>query len=121
MVNLFEIVEQIRKLVKEKGHEDTLDSVYKKLLFAFVELAEATDVWKKNIMGTDNKIISPSKETLDKFEEELIDTLFYIMDAYGIVHREFKDISQTPDKVFCDKLAKNFGRSKHYGRPEMVT
>jgi len=34
MVHLYECMEHIRKLVKEKGHEDTLDAFPLKCLFA---------------------------------------------------------------------------------------
>lgn len=97
----------IRVLVKEKGHEDTLEDFNKKLLFTFIELGEASDVWKKHAF---------SKEYLPKLTEELIDIIFYVLDAYGLLVRELGVPS--PDEVFTKKLEKNLKRKKRYGRPE---
>jgi len=97
----------IRILVREKGHEDTLDNFEKKLLFAFVELGEATDVWKKHGFN---------KKYLPELSEELIDVLFYVLDAYGLLFRELGIPS--PDKIFVEKMLGNMKREYKYGRPK---
>jgi len=97
----------IRILVREKGHEDTLEDFSKKLLFAFIELGEASDIWKKHVFD---------KKYLPELAEELIDVIFYILDAYGLLFRELGISS--PDKVFFEKLERNMKRGFRYGRPE---
>ena len=104
MVHLYECMEHIRKLVKEKGHEDTLEAFPLKCLFAIVEISEAVDEWKKNEFKNKDHIV-----------EELIDAIFYILDAYGLLVRDLN--VELPDKVFWDKLKKNFKRRYRYGRP----
>lgn len=105
MPTLTECMEDIRKLVKEKGHEDTIEKFNTKLLFAFVELGEATDIWKKHGLALPEEIA-----------EELIDAIFYILDAYGLLCRELN--VETPDKMFLKKLEKNMNRKHKYGRPK---
>jgi len=46
----------------------------------------------------------------------LIDAIFYILDAYGLLVRDL-DV-ELPDKVFWNKLKRNFKRRYRYGRPE---
>jgi NTP pyrophosphatase (non-canonical NTP hydrolase) len=101
----------IRELVKAKGHEDDCsdNAILKKGLFAIMETSEAMEIVKKK--GIDNL----TREELDKLSEELIDVIFYILDIYGILKRD-KGI-ESPDKIFVDKLKKNFSREYYYGRP----
>lgn len=107
MPTLEECMYGIRLLVRKKGHEDTLDCFSDKLLFALIELGEASDVWKKNGFN---------KKYLLKLSEELIDVIFYVLDAYGLLFRELGIPS--PDKVFIDKMERNMKRKFRYGRSE---
>lgn len=107
MPTLEECMQGIRILVREKKHGDTLDDFEKKLLFAFIELGEASNIWKKH--GFD-------KEHLPKLAEELLDVIFYILDGYGLLFRELGISS--PDKVFLEKLEQNMKREVRYGRPK---
>jgi NTP pyrophosphatase (non-canonical NTP hydrolase) len=59
---------EIDALVVAKGFYNSRGDVSKKLLFAFIELGEATDAWKKGL----------SEETV---AEELVDVIFYVLDA----------------------------------------
>jgi len=102
-------MKEIRKLVKAKGHEDSLSSVQLKLLFAVCEIAEAVDAWKK--WGWDGQY------NIDKICREIIDSIFYLLDAYGIIKREFPD-TPSPDDTFLQKLRYNWNRGWRYGRPE---
>jgi len=52
----------------EKGFYNNREDIPKKLLFAFIELGEASDTWKKG-------------ESEEKIGEELVDVLFYILDT----------------------------------------
>lgn len=119
MPTLTECMESIRGLVKEKGHGDTLEDFSNKLLFAFVELGEATDIWKKHGLNPTefkHQVISPTNiyYPSEEIAEELIDVIFYILDAYGLLCRELN--IKDPDEMFLQKLNKNFKRSYRYGR-----
>ena len=59
---------EIETLVITKGFYNQPRDIPKKLLFAFIELGEASDAWKKG-------------ETEEKIAEELIDVIFYILDT----------------------------------------
>ena len=59
---------EIANLVLLKGFYNRLEDIPKKFLFAFIELGEASDAWKKG-------------EPEERIAEELIDTIFYILDA----------------------------------------
>lgn len=87
----------VEKLVKEKGFGNTPDEIANKLLFAFIELGEAGDSWKKG---------KPTEETI----EELIDVIFYVLDASRLIAPE-----ANLDEVFEKKWAKNMGRDFRYG------
>jgi NTP pyrophosphatase (non-canonical NTP hydrolase) len=119
MPTLEECMKKIRTLVKEKGHEDTLGDFKEKLLWAFVELGEATDVFKKHGFMPykeehGNTGIFIEVDPKEKITEELIDAIFYILDAYGLM---FRDLGvPSPDKVFMEKWKKNMGRGHRYGR-----
>lgn len=111
MPTLTECTESIRELCKEKGHGNKLEDVPNKLLFAIVEIGEAVDIWKKNGFTKDNW----------KMGEELIDSIFYVLDAYGIMRRDLQRIGNSlpdPDTMFEYKLRKNLNREYKYGRPE---
>lgn len=88
---------KIGELVVAKGFGNTQDEIPNKLLFAFIELGEAGDSWKKG---------RPKEETI----EELIDVLFYVLDASRLI-----DPKVNLDDVFERKLAKNFSRPHRYG------
>jgi NTP pyrophosphatase (non-canonical NTP hydrolase) len=104
-LSLKEKMNQIRKLVEIKGHGSKLKDIPFKLLFAINEICEAVDNWKKN-----------EYENVNEIAEELIDAIFYILDAYGILYREFDIID--PDNMFYKKLEKNYKRPYRYGRSD---
>jgi NTP pyrophosphatase (non-canonical NTP hydrolase) len=88
---------KIEELVKAKGFGNKPDDVANKLLFAFIELGEAGDSWKKG---------KPKDETI----EELVDVIFYVLDASRLV-----DPGANMDEVFEKKWAKNMNRGYQYG------
>src|SRR5512136_598600 len=96
-MHLEEMKSEIEKLVIAKGFYNKPEDIPKKLLFAFIELGEASDAWKKG-MGE------------EKIAEELIDTIFYILDASRLACP-----NMNMDEVFMKKLAKNLGRPFQYG------
>ena len=97
MPTLEEAKSLVEKLVREKGFGNTPDEIANKLLFAFIELGEAGDSWKKG---------KQSEETI----EELIDVLFYVLDASRLI-APGADL----DEVFLKKWKKNMGRAYQYG------
>lgn len=88
---------KVAELVESKGFGNTPEEIPNKLLFAFIELGEAGDSWKK---------AKPKAETI----EELIDVIFYVLDASRLI-----DPSANLDEVFERKLAKNLNRPHRYG------
>jgi len=88
---------EIERLVIEKGFYNNPEDIPKKLLFAFIELGEASDAWKKGLPQ-------------EKIAEELIDVMFYILDASRLACP-----NMNLDQVFNMKLAKNLGRPYQYG------
>jgi NTP pyrophosphatase (non-canonical NTP hydrolase) len=88
---------EIAALVVEKGFYNTREDVPKKLLFAFIELGEASDAWKKGASQTN-------------IAEELVDVIFYVLDASRLACP-----SMDMDVVFKQKLAKNRSREYQYG------
>ena len=96
-MNLEEMKQEIEKLVVIKGFYNTPEDVPKKLLFAFIELGEASDAWKKG-------------EAEEKIAEELIDVIFYVLDASRLVCPTIN-----MDEMFRKKLEKNLGRPFQYG------
>ena len=46
-MHLEEMKKKIERLVLEKGFYNKPEDIPKKLLFAFIELGEASDAWKK--------------------------------------------------------------------------
>ena len=88
---------KVEELVVAKGFGNTPEEIANKLLFAFIELGEAGDSWKKG---------RPKDETI----EELIDVIFYVLDASRLI-----DPKADLDEVFEKKWAKNMGRGYQYG------
>lgn len=93
---------EIEKLVLEKGFYNRPVDIPKKLLFAFVELGEASDAWKKG--GSEEEIA-----------EELIDVLFYVLDASRLACPTI-DL----DEMFLKKLERNRKRVYQYGEGHRV-
>jgi NTP pyrophosphatase (non-canonical NTP hydrolase) len=96
-MHLEEMKKAIETLVLEKGFYNKPEDIPKKLLFAFIELGEASDAWKKG-------------QPEEKIAEELIDVIFYVLDA-----SRFACPSVDMDEVFRKKLEKNFSRPYQYG------
>jgi NTP pyrophosphatase (non-canonical NTP hydrolase) len=88
---------EIEALVLEKGFYNKPEDIPKKLLFAFIELGEASDAWKK-------------AESEEKIAEELIDVIFYVLDASRLACP-----SANMDEMFKKKLEKNRSRPYQYG------
>ena len=97
MPTLEEAKKKVEELVRAKGFGNTPDEIANKLLFAFIELGEAGDSWKKG---------KPTDETI----EELIDVIFYVLDASRLIAPE-----ANLDEVFERKWMKNMGRAFRYG------
>ena len=93
-MHLEEMKKEIEMLVLEKGFYNTSKDTPKKLLFAFIELGEASDKWKKG-MGE------------EEIAEEFIDVIFYLLDASRLACP-----SINLDEVFKKKLEKNGNSSK---------
>ena len=96
-MHLEEMKKEIETLVLEKGFYNKPEDTPKKLLFAFIELGEASDAWKK---GEREEVIA----------EELIDTMFYILDASRLACP-----SINMDEMFKKKLTENQRRPFRYG------
>src|SRR5512136_1092404 len=88
---------EIETLVLSKGFYNKPEDIPKKLLFAFIELGEASDAWKKG-------------EPEEKIAEELIDVIFYVLDTSRLACP-----SVNMDDMFRKKLEKNLGRPFQYG------
>ena len=96
-MNLEEMKREIEALVLAKGFYNTREDIPKKLLFAFIELGEAADAWKKGLSE-------------EKIAEELIDVIFYVLDASRLACP-----SVNMDEMFRKKLEKNKNRPYQYG------
>ena len=96
-MHLEDMKTEIGKLVLEKGFYNRLEDIPKKLLFAFIELGEASDAWKKG-------------ESEEKIAEELVDVIFYVLDASRLACP-----SINMDEMFKKKLEKNKNREFQYG------
>jgi NTP pyrophosphatase (non-canonical NTP hydrolase) len=96
-MQLEEMKKEIENLVLEKGFYNTPEDIPKKLLFAFIELGEASDAWKKGASE-------------EKIAEELVDVLFYVLDASRLACP-----SINMDVMFRKKLDKNLSRPYQYG------
>jgi NTP pyrophosphatase (non-canonical NTP hydrolase) len=95
-MHLEEMKNEIEVLVIEKGFYNKPEDIPKKLLFAFIELGEASDAWKKG-------------EPEEKIAEELIDVIFYVLDAS---HLACQTVNM--DAMFQKKLEKNRSRPYQY-------
>ncbi len=96
-MHLEEMKREIENLVLTKGFYNKPEDIPKKLLFAFIELGEASDAWKKG-------------ESEEKIAEELIDVIFYVLDASRLACP-----TMNMDCVFEKKLRKNLDRPFQYG------
>ncbi len=96
-MHLEEMKKEIEKLVLEKGFYNKAEDIPKKLLFAFIELGEAGDSWKKG-------------KNEEEIAEELIDVIFYVLDASRLACPTI-DL----DEMFLKKLEKNRKRTYQYG------
>ena len=96
-LQLEEMKKEIESLVIAKGFYNKPEDIPKKLLFAFIELGEASDTWKKGLPE-------------EKIAEELIDVIFYVLDASRLACPNVN-----MDEVFKRKLAKNLNRLYQYG------
>lgn len=96
-MHLEEMKREIENLVLEKGFYNKPEDVPKKLLFAFIELGEASDNWKKG-------------KSEEEIAEELIDAIFYVLDASRLACP-----SVNMDEMFKKKLEKNRTRKYQYG------
>jgi NTP pyrophosphatase (non-canonical NTP hydrolase) len=96
-MHLEEMKKEIEALVIEKGFYNKPEDIPKKLLFAFIELGEASDSWKKG---------APE----EKIAEELIDVIFYVLDASRLACPNVD-----MDAMFTKKLEKNHSRPYQYG------
>ncbi|MCX8154029.1 MAG: hypothetical protein N3E52_06320 [Candidatus Bathyarchaeota archaeon] len=96
-MHLEEMKKEIEALVIEKGFYNKPEDIPKKLLFAFIELGEASAAWKKG-------------EPEEKIAEELIDAIFYILDTSRLACP-----SVDMDNMFKKKLEKNWSRPYQYG------
>lgn len=101
-MHLEEMKKEIETLVLEKGFYNKPEDIPKKLLFAFIELGEASDSWKK---GQPERIVA----------EELIDTIFYLLDASRLACP-----SVNMDEMFERKLSKNKERPFQYGEGHRI-
>ena len=101
-MTLEEMKKQIEMLVVAKGFYNKPEDIPKKLLFAFIELGEASDAWKKGL---------PEEKTA----EELIDVIFYVLDASRLACPNIN-----MDEAFARKLEKNFSRSFQYGEGHRI-
>ncbi len=96
-LQLEEMKREIETLVIAKGFYNKPEDIPKKLLFAFIELGEASDAWKKGLPE-------------EKIAEELIDVIFYVLDASRLACPHMN-----MDEVFKKKLEKNLNRPFQYG------
>jgi NTP pyrophosphatase (non-canonical NTP hydrolase) len=101
-MHLEEMKKEIEKLVIQKGFYNKPEDAAKKLLFAFIELGEASDAWKKG-------------KSEEHIAEELIDVIFYVLDASRLLCP-----TMNMDQMFLRKLAKNKRRSYQYGEGHRI-
>ncbi len=97
MPSLEEAKKKVAELVAAKGFGNTREDIANKILFAFIELGEVGDSWKKGM---------PPEETI----EELVDVIFYVLDASRLISP-----NANMDEVFEKKWAKNMNRPQQYG------
>ena len=92
----------VRQLVEAKGFPNEESALSQKLLWAFVELGEAADAFKKGL-------------SWDLINEELMDSIFYILDFIGLVEKK-EGIEIDVDHMFLEKWRKNMHRPNQYGQ-----
>ena len=97
MPSLDDARKKVGELVVAKGFGNSVEDIPNKLLFAFIELGEAGDSWKKG---------KPEEETI----EELVDVIFYVLDASRLIAP-----GVSIDEAFERKWAKNMSRPHQYG------
>jgi len=97
----------VRQLVAGKGFPNDETALAQKLLWAFVELGEASDAYKKG-------------ENWDIINEELIDAIFYILDFIGLEEKT-QGTKVDVDHLFLEKWRKNMERPKQYGQRRDLT
>ena len=90
----------VKMLVQKKKFSESEETLYRKLLWAFVELGEAADAFKKG-------------EDWYDIAEELVDTIFYILDFINLVEKTQK-IKINLDDLFLKKWKKNMARNYNY-------
>jgi len=95
--SLDEARKKVGELVVAKGFGNSPEDIPNKLLFAFIELGEAGDSWKKG---------KPAEETI----EELVDVIFYVLDASRLIAPD-----ASIDEAFQKKWEKNMNRPHQYG------
>jgi NTP pyrophosphatase (non-canonical NTP hydrolase) len=93
---------EIEALVLEKGFYNKREDIPKKLLFAFIELGEGSDAWKKG-------------ESEEETAEKLVDVIFYVLDASRLACP-----SANIDETFKKKLEKNKSREYQYGERHIL-
>jgi len=98
--------DMVKRLVIEKGFPHDESALLQKLLWAFVELGEAADAYKK---GEDWNVVN----------EELIDVIFYILDFMGLVE-DTQGVEVDVDKLFLDKWERNMRRPERYGQKRNI-
>jgi NTP pyrophosphatase (non-canonical NTP hydrolase) len=96
-LNLEEMKKEIESLVIAKGFYNKPEDIPRKLLFAFIELGEASDAWKKGLRE-------------EKIAEEFVDVIFYVLDASRLACP-----NMNMDEMFRKKLEKNLCRPFQYG------
>ncbi len=96
-MHLEQMKKEIESLVVKKGFYNKPEDIPKKLLFAFIELGEASDSWKKGASE-------------EKIAEELVDVIFYVLDASRLACP-----TVNMDQTFKTKLEKNLNRPYQYG------
>jgi len=101
-MHLEEMKKKIEALVIEKGFYNKPEDIPVKLLFAFIELGEAGDKWKKG-------------KAEDEIAEELVDVIFYVLDAGRLACP-----SVNMDDMFAKKLEKNRTRPYQYGEGHRI-
>ena len=98
--------ELVKELVKKQGFPHEKNALSQKLLWAFVELGEASDSYKK---GKEWNVVV----------EELMDVLFYILDFVGIVE-DAEKIELNLDRIFLNKWKINMKRPEKYGQSREI-
>lgn len=115
---LNECINRIENLVVEKDF--TRDIFFFKLVWAFVEVAEAIDLVKKGGLpdvtrqDIEEEVFSAEEEHVTKLAVEIVDFVFYACDAYRLLRRKYPWLDDM-DEQFLKKMEKNMGRPKRYG------